>query len=302
MLVLSGVLACLAVPTTIVVEGDLPGERPRNVVLVVVDSVRADSLGCYGASLPTSPTIDRLAEQGVTFDDVSAATCSLAPSMASLLSGLYPIHRGIQAPPLAQYLADRRMRTRAFLSLVTLPRDDHGLPHGFAEEDFTHVSRLKRASGLMDQGLVDERGLARVDHAELLTDAAVSFLDELRGESFFLLVQYPNYGFETPATASYRDEFVTPYDGVLDRRPDRVLPLLRHGTPLLEADLRFLEQTYAVYVRNLDDRLAPLMHALKERGLEDETLVVLTSTHGMELGDRGVCGARPCIRSCSRFP
>ena len=67
----------------------------RRVVLVTVDTLRADHLGCYGYGRPTSPFLDGLAEKGFRFEDVLSASSQTAPSHASLFTSLYPLQHGV---------------------------------------------------------------------------------------------------------------------------------------------------------------------------------------------------------------
>ncbi len=106
--------------------GCAPSEwRPHTIVLVTIDTLRADHLGCYGYTRTTSPFIDVLAFQGVLFELGFAASSTTVPSHASLLTGLYPSQHGVRrnghklpetAPLLTEALAEHGYETAGFVS------------------------------------------------------------------------------------------------------------------------------------------------------------------------------------------
>ena len=71
--------------------------KPANIILISIDTLRADHLGCYGYQRPTSPTIDKLASQGLLFEDVTSTAPWILPSHGSLLTGLYPNRHGLKS-------------------------------------------------------------------------------------------------------------------------------------------------------------------------------------------------------------
>ena len=74
-------------------------DRPKRILLIVVDTLRADHLGCYGYFRNTSPTIDRLARDGVLFSDAHATAIATGPAFTSIMTGLYPIHHHCYCTP-----------------------------------------------------------------------------------------------------------------------------------------------------------------------------------------------------------
>jgi len=119
------------------------GARP-DVVLLTLDTTRADHLGCYGYEHDTSPALDAIASEGVRFEVAYAAAPVTLPSHTSLLTGLHPVHHGVRsnaryvldddARTLAEVLADAGYRTAAFLGAVVLERR-YGLDQGFERFD-----------------------------------------------------------------------------------------------------------------------------------------------------------------------
>lgn len=123
-------------------------EVPPNVLLVTIDTLRADRVGAYGSRAGLTPAFDRLAERGLIFEDVVAAAPLTLPSHATILSGLDPYHHGVRnngtymfpqfTPTLATILKARGHATAAFVSAVVLDRR-YGLARGFdAYDDRIH--------------------------------------------------------------------------------------------------------------------------------------------------------------------
>jgi choline-sulfatase len=161
-------------------------EKPRyNVLLITLDTTRADHLGCYGAPLPT-PAIDALAKSGVRFDQADAAAPLTLPSHATILSGVLPLHHGVRNNGAAPFPATRETlqtvfqrdgyTTAAFVSSFVL---DHrfGLNRGFV----TYDDAVQRdATSLIDS---ERRGGATAD-------AAIAWLATHSGRPFFAWVHF----------------------------------------------------------------------------------------------------------------
>lgn len=222
-----------------------------NIVLLTIDSLRADHLGCYGYSRPTSPFLDRLARQGILFEHAYASSSMTAPSHASLFTGLYPPQHGVrvnayQRVPLdvrtlAERLHDAGYRTGAFVSSIVLART-HQLDQGFdVYDDRTIPVRHSRAQ-------------ARRPGA-LTVDAAARWLDDVpAGAPFFLWVHL--------------------YDAHAPYAPPE--------TP----DPRFAGDPYAQQVAVLDGLVGRLLDHPRIRG-DDRLVVALLADHGESLGEHG---------------
>ena len=156
-----------------------PPESPRNLIVVSIDTLRADHLGCYGYDRATSPSIDAVAAGGVVFDDASATSPWTKPSHASLLTGLYPRRNGAtsmesvlaaDAVHLASWLGERDFHTAAVVNSQWLT--SHGLERGFVDfEAVDYVQGRREGSPV--------------------TDAAIRWLEGRDPDRrFFLLVHY----------------------------------------------------------------------------------------------------------------
>lgn len=222
--------------------------RPRNVLVVTVDTVRADRLGCYGFAGARTPVIDRLAREGARFDSAWSHVPLTQPSHAALFTGRLPPELGIHdngratlppaVPTLAELLRARGLRTGAFVSAVVLERG-FGLARGFDVYD-DELARTAAHRG--------ERP------ADATIDAALAWLDEAPEQPFFAWVHLydPHEPYEPPA--AFAASGAHPYDG---------------------------EIAFA------DAQIGRLVATLERRGALDDTLVVVTSDHGEGLGEHG---------------
>ena len=159
------------------------GAAPRIVVLVSIDTLRADHLGLYGYARKTSPVLDALAAQGVVFADASAVSPWTLPSHASLLTGLYPRHHGLRSE-------DRRLPE----GTVTLA--SHLAALGWDTAAVVNSRFLGYRNGLnagFEEFLYDASVEERVDQIEptrAVTERALQWLLAPRSAPLFLFVHY----------------------------------------------------------------------------------------------------------------
>ena len=250
------------------------GERgARNLLLVTVDTLRADRLGAYGYGRPTSPQLDRFAERAVVFDAAYSSSSWTLPGIASLMTGLYSSTHGCWTgrsslapalPTLAERLAAAGADTGAIVSHVFLDRR-YGLHQGFAEYDDELVA-----------GTASESHLA-VSSARL-TDKALAWLERRAGEGerpWFLWVHYFDPHFVYTAHAGVSEAFGTGDDG-----------------DLYDGEIAFT-----------DRHVGFLLDGLDELGLGEDTLVIVTADHGEEFGDHGGSKHRTTLyREVQRVP
>ncbi len=227
--------------------------RPRyNVLLVTLDTTRADHIGCYGAADAYTPTLDALAQGGVVFEHAYATVPLTLPSHTSILTGLYPPENGMhlngrgrldeQLPNLADTLRREGYNTGAFLASVVL-HAKHGLDHGFQlyDDDMAGGERQGHESHLMR-------------NADQVVDSALSWLDGRTDDPFFCWVHLfdPHAPYDSHAEV-FQDRFDDrPYDG----------------------DIAFA-----------DLHVGRLVEFLKSRSLYERTLIVVVGDHGEGLGD-----------------
>lgn len=251
------------------------GADPRpSIVLVSLDTVRADHLSLYGYPRPTSPRLDRFAADAWVFDEAYAAASWTPPSHASMFTGLLPDQHGLRrveetlsptAVTAAELLRDAGYRTAAITDGGFLaPR--WGLSQGFDRYDFTAGQPWEPK-----------------DAAPIFA-AAARWVEENRCRPFFLFV----HTYEAHQPYVNRDGFADPF---LD--PDYRGPFVDRANvfaPGVEIDGAGLERVTALYdggIRRADHHLGRFLDALDRLGLLDQTAVIVTSDHGEELREHG---------------
>ena len=251
-----------------------------NMVVVVIDSLRADHLGCFGYGRDTSPFLDSLAGQSVFFEranSVSSYTCEVVPA---LLSGLLPSSGGtgtgwLSAPPpeenLGEIFGRAGYKTGFFTdqpALVELPAD-----RGFGEVD--HVEQ--------------RWGISQV--GPRLSGRALEFVKKNKRKKFMMYVHYmdPHAPYD-PKKESYlrfaKEVYPKPLNLYDEVRP--VLPqLLSEGFGPGEARFEDLMLRYDAEIYEADTAIRLLFEGLQRQGVLDKTLVIITADHGEEFLDHG---------------
>ncbi len=294
-------LACLpgACSTDSAEELSGPG-APRNWILISLDTLRPDRLGVYGHDRDTSPALDALAAEGVVFDDAIATSPWTLPSHASLLTGLYPNRHVVRdhdsllpadVRTAAEVLAAADFTTMAVASSPLLG-PEYGLARGF--ERFRMCSPLGESLGAYRR--VENR-------ARAVTDAALELLEARGDDPFFLFLHYYDAHTDYAPDPQYRERFVDTPAGALDGRIES-LSAVRSGELFPGAqDVAHVVQLYDAEVRQLDDQLARLFDYLAKSGLDEDTLVVVTSDHGEEFLEHGsVLHSRTYYEEVIRIP
>lgn len=263
---------------------------PERVVLVSIDTLRADHLGAYGYSRPTSPKLDAFAAGGVIFTDVTSPSPWTLPAHASLFTGFYPGRHGLASSSaklpatvttLAQHLAARGFQTAAVVNSNYLS-PVFGLERGF--QRFRHV-----------QESVGQREPGRE-----VTEQAIAWAEAMRGQRAFLFVHYYDVHSDYRSLPEYERQFVGSYTGSVDGSTAQLLDARRRGTRFDEADVRHLVDLYDAGIRQMDDELARLLAGL---GDDQRTLVLVTSDHGEEfLEHGGVLHGRTQYQELVRVP
>jgi arylsulfatase A-like enzyme len=256
----------------------------RNVLLVTVDTLRADHLSSYGFALETSPRIDALAAGAALFERAVAASSSTAPSHASILTSLYTRQHSIGyrngdtrlagEPTLPEVLRREGYATGAFVSNVVLRRRA-GLDRGFE----TYDDELPDAES--------HRPLAFERRARETTLRALKWLEEAH-EPFFLWVHYQDPHGPYDAPDGYAERFELPRDPHEKPLPVLESSLASGGIPAYQVlpGLTLPSQyraRYAGEIRYADHWIGRLLDAPRVR----DAIVVLTADHGESLGEGG---------------
>ena len=278
-------------------------ERP-NLVLIVLDTVRAGELSAYGYSRPTTPNLDRLARQGVLFENALSSSSWTLPSDASILTGLLPHQHGANwATPIApsiRTLADDLevlgYETAGFNANLVYGEAGWGIGKGFEvyEDDSSslrHNLAVTLAGRLLVQPLYER--LAHPNSFDRRSAREVNkdiyrWFGRRSGRPFFLFVNYfdTHYPYVAPP----------PYDHRFGRIPDTAMRRAvnfeyRGGVPkplLAERD-----QVIAAYdncLAFLDDQVGQFLQFLARSPERSNTIVIITSDHGEAFGEHAAYG------------
>jgi arylsulfatase A-like enzyme len=244
-----------------------------NILLVTVDTLRADHLGCYGYFRDTSPNIDRLAAESVVFERAYCPMATTLPSHASLLTGLNPLEHGVLANQ--EHGGDRFRPRPGVRSVAEFLRDA-----GYATGAFVSAAPIKRTSGIsagFDTFVEPEGASCR---AEVTTRAALDWIASHAGRRMFAWVHVydPHWPRTPPAPYLERYRNGPDLDAFLAAR--RIPDAASTAPCKLATDTRSATNAYDGAIRYVDDQIELLLAAFRDRGLMDRTIVVLTADHG----------------------
>ncbi len=229
------------------------GSYPLNVVLMTLDTTRADCLGCYGNKYGATPNLDSLSESGIMFTKCFASTPLTLPSHASIMTGLNPYSHGVRnngtyiladdVLTLAEIFRNNGYSTTAFIA--SYPLDSHfGLDQGFEIYDDSLLEG-DRKSGVFFQ----ERD------ATVIAEKAVRWIVANRSGKFFIWLHFfdPHMPYDPPS----------PYKE------------------------RFFSNPYIGEIAHMDFNIGKIIRVLEEQGVRDKTLIAVVGDHGESLNEHG---------------
>lgn len=238
-----------------------------NVVLITVDTLRADHLGCYGYDKNTSPTIDRLAREGVKFEYVFAQRGLTWPSLTSIMTSMYPKTHGVESNEM--HLAP------AFLTMPEILKDAGYKTAAFLTNYFHAPNR----------GFDVKKGGAVGDLDRQVTNLAVRWLEKQRGEKFFVWIHYKNPHMPYNPPEQFRDADILDYDGPYDGSWAKMDSVYTNKIDLSYRDLSHIIKLYDAEIKSTDSYIAEVLAKLDEMGISDNTFVIFSADHGEELYD-----------------
>ena len=294
-------------------ELSAPPAGAPNVLLLILDTVRAKSLSVYGYDLPTTPSLERFAERGVVFERALASAPWTLPSHATMFTGRLPFEhqasweRPLDAthPTLAEALASRGYATAGFVSNLLYGDREYGLARGFAHYEDYPVSLgqvvLSSALGRAISGASRLRTLLgyhellnRKDARRITDDFLAWHARREGGRPYFAFLNYfdahepylPPAGYAArfgPARGDADFEHVvTVEQGARAEIRDK----WAQTGPQADAE----RAAYDGAIAYLDEHLGRLFQELEARGELDETIVIVTSDHGEQFGEQGLYG------------
>jgi arylsulfatase A-like enzyme len=256
--------------------------RPLNLILIMVDTLRADHLGYHGYSHATSPRLDSLAEDSVVFLRHTGHASRTGPSVATLFTGLHSRSHGV-VNPLSHFDAKGTLDADR-LTLAEILSEE-----GYRCAGFTANPNVSERFGF-SQGF-ERYQLLRWEKAEALNRAALAWIEGWAAEAeprspFCLYLHYidPHSPYEAPAP--FVKKFAPlDYRGRITGAHRQLDKVVAERLKLDDADLLQLRALYDAEIGYLDSQLGVLLVTLEAKGLLDESLVVFVSDHGEEFLD-----------------
>ncbi len=294
-----------------------------NVLLIVLDDVRAASLSLYGYNRPTTPNLERLARKGVVYSEARSPAPWTLPSHASMMTGRWPHELSVGPdlpldgtfPTLAESLARQGYATAGFVGNTTYCNALYGIDRGFARyedmEENRTVSLFEtvRSSGLGRRviqvlGYPISGGMGvtsvRKTAAMLNRDVLGWLAGRPAAEPFFVFINYydahipyvfhgdpaSRFGLAALPVAEHRE---------IDKRfwdaeEGKPTPAQFTTEQIIGEGYRLFQDSYDSCIAYLDRHVGLLLDEIEHRGLLENTLVIVTSDHGEQFGERGLMG------------
>ena len=273
-------------------------EEGVNCILIVIDTLRADHLGCYGYFRDTSPNLDRLAEEGVRFKDFHATAIPTGPGFTSIITGLSPIHHRF-------YLTPWNLPNLIDFddAIPTLPQRIQDGIGGYTTAAFDNLMNFASPMDQFARGFeyyVNPSGTAKPIHHHLLgeevNERLIPWLKAHADEPFFLFAHYwdPHTPYNQPPE----------FRCIFQHEPGHLNDLQVKEAPagytyvpgwgrvgeIWEPDPQTSRVTIDLYdgeIRYVDGLVGEVVETLKGLGLAERTALFITSDHGEQLGQHG---------------
>ena len=282
-----------------------PADAP-NVLWIVMDTVRADHLSCYGYGRPTTPRIDAFAAEGILYERAISPAPWTLPAHASMFTGMYPskhqtttMHRALarELTTAAEVFRSHGYRTAAFSNNPWVSAT-YGMDQGFDSFYEGHRQVARGPRPLLARALFrlferpEQRRLQGRRTAYRTNQRLGAFLAEHpeRGVPFFAFVNYMEAHTEYhPPEAEARRFLPESVDLEAALRVEQRAAYYRAGlAERSEESLEILRALYDGEIQYLDGKIGELLDLLRSRGVLDDTVVVITSDHGESFGEHGM--------------
>jgi len=295
-------LVVLAVVLAAVAALLLVSRRPPrpHVILISIDSLRPDHLGCYGYARDTSPEIDRIAAEGALFEVVTSSSSWTLPAHAALFTGLPDrVHRCFDdgrwldgsRRTLAEAFRAAGYATVGFFAGPYL-HPSFGFGQGFdAYHDCTSYSALTISALKKGQGITAFNWRAHQDVTNPIVEREVTrVLEAHDGRPLFSFIHLWDVHFDYIPPEPYRSMFDPDYRGSVDGR--KLLYRARKPKEWTDRDVAHLQALYDGEIRWTDDTLKRILAAFRARGLLEDAILVVTADHGEAFYEHGRHGHR----------
>jgi arylsulfatase A-like enzyme len=305
-----------------------------NVLLIIMDSVRASHLSCYGYLRETSPVIDRIAREGVLYEKAISVSSWTLPVHGSLFTGLYPSTHGLMVskdalpddlPTLATQLKSQGYQTASFSNnpyISDITKLTKGFdrvedlwrvskPHGIERKKISKIKEKLERFGSPAEPLIwmisylqrirsiwKRRKNEQDNGAHLANEKIASWLQEVwdRSKPFFIYVNYMETHEPYNPPSSYQRRFMPKrYSPLRVARVGNQESILKRNARRRLQDLEILRALYDGEIGYLDSKIGELLDFIDSMGIMDETVIIITSDHGDSLGEHNQIGHRVAL-------
>ena len=250
-----------------------------NVILISIDTLRADRLGSYGHNRDTTPNIDSVAAKGVVFENAYSQAPWTLPAMATMHTSLYPTEHGAvngrfpikkNLNTIAEYMKNKNFKTMA---ITTHPYVD--IKHGFAQGFDIFFERVHEGAFDTSAGRITQKG--------------IELLNENHDKKFFLWLHY----FDPHSAYLNHKEFNYAHKPEGDLPESFKASTLNKMVDELEPDdLKYVSDVYDEEISYTDRNIGEVIDTIDSLGLTEDTVIIITSDHGEELLERSRFGTR----------
>jgi arylsulfatase A-like enzyme len=255
-----------------------------NIILISIDTLRADHLGCYGYSKNTTPNIDKFSRDSVLFENTIAQAPSTEPAHASIFTSLIPSHHGA-------FYSDKKPIPQKTVTMAEILKGD-----GYKTISFNGGGQVAAEFGF-DQGFdLYSSFPGRIDHLDKVfigkVEAVMDWIKNNPNEKFFAFLHTFEVHHPYTPEKEYLRMFDSSYSGALGGHISReLLANINEGRLEMSAeDKQHIINAYDGEIFSMDKAFGVLVDFLKKEGLYENTLIIFTSDHGEEFGEHGRMG------------
>ncbi len=248
--------------------------RRPNVIFIIVDTLRADHVGCYGYSRTTTPNIDMLAEDSIVFKNAIATAPWTSASICSLITAQYPAK--LRMADWAATIDDQS------LLLSEILREHNYRTHGIISHIFI-AGRFGFGQGFDGYDEANAQGEGHVSSPSV-TRKATDYVRKNKDRPFFLFLHYfdPHYSYVQHEKYNYSPTYKGPQYSGMDWNN-----LMFRAPYMSGADVEYIKSLYDSEIAFTDEHIGRLIEELKALGLYEDALIVVTGDHGEEFVERG---------------
>ncbi len=298
----------------VVAKGSRPAKGSPNVLWIVLDTIRADSLSLYGYERPTSPHLEALSRAGIRFDNARSTASWTLPSHASMFTGKWPhelsARLGVplddQEPTIAEYLESKGYATAGFVANTFFCNAWYGLGRGFGhyEDSSINLDTILRSSGL-GRRLVKAIGNAPHDrpqahrprlNAKSINQSALDWIADCDDRPYFVFMNY--FDAHDPYLLPEGEDSPQNFRSLEETDEHREILRNWHQNPQRDSPeaIQLARDAYDEGVSYLDEQVGRFVAELRQRGDLENTLIIVTADHGELIGEHGEFGHGSSLR------